>query len=129
MKLEPKEIAEGKYIGQELWVCDCFYNGFHTTPLRYVRPTKVKCLSKEETDKKLWKSECFFREGNKKSSVIKLYHNTTRGFSDRPLHVFTTEEECRIYFTNLQKSYYPKFQDYKKYQLRLLYELEKNLTT
>jgi len=95
MKLEPKEVAEGKYIGQELWICDYRYKDFNNKPIRHIKPTKVICVSTEETTKTVHYSNCFFREVGKKSSIIKLYDNTGyRTFPGIPLQVFTTEEEC-----------------------------------
>lgn len=128
MKLEAKEIAVGKYIGQELWVCDYRYDNFGNKPIRHVRPTKVNCVSIDETNKRVNYSECFFREGDKKSSLIKLYDNTGyRTFPGIPLQSFTTEQECRKAYDSAKKKLREEFQKYKDTVLYRLEELEKEL--
>ena len=128
MKLDPKEIKEGKYIGQELWVCDYRYKDFNNKPIRHVKPTKVNCVSNTETDEKIYYSECFFREGEKKSSIIRLYDNTGyRMYPGIPLQVFTTEEECRAEFSAQKKKLRKEFLEYKELQLRILDRIEKEL--
>lgn len=128
MKLEHKEVANGNYIGQELWVCDYRYNDFNNKPIRHIRPTKVNCVSIEETNKRVYYSECFFREGEKKSSVIKLYDNTGyRTYPGISLQVFTTEEECRKEYSAQKKNLRKEFQEYKELQLKMLDRIEKEL--
>ena len=128
MELEPSKVRAGDYIGQELWVCDYRYNSFDVKPIRHVPPTKVKCLSKEDTDKTIYYSECFFREGSKKSSVIKLYDNTGyRSLAGVALKVFTTEQECIDAYNELKKQLREDFQEYKEAKLKMLDRIEKEL--
>lgn len=128
MKLDTNEVREGKYIGQELWICDYRYTDFNNKPIRHVPPTKVNCLSIKDTDKRVYYSECFFREGSKKSSLIKLFDNT--GYRMCPgtaLNVFTTEEECREHYLAQKEKLRGKFKEYKQQQLRILEQTEKEL--
>ena len=130
MKLDTKEVREGKYIGQELWICDYRYTDFNNKPIRHVPPTKVNCLSIKDTDKRVYHSECFFREGNKKSSLIRLFDNTWYRMNPETgtaLNVFTMEEECRKYYLAQKKKLRKEFQEYKKQQLRILEQTEKEL--
>jgi len=128
MKLDHKEVANGKYIGQELWICDYRYNDFNNKPIRHVHPTKVNCLSISETEKRVYYSECFFREGIKKSSLIRLYDNTGyRMYPGIALQIFTTEEECRAEYSAQKKKLREEFAKYKELQLRILDRIEKEL--
>lgn len=125
MELEHKEVANGKYIGQELWVCDYRYIDFDNKPIRHVKPTKVNCVSINETNKRVHSSECFFREGEKKSSIIKLYDNT--GYRGTPLKVFTTEVECLEEYSAQKKKLRKEFQKYKEIQMGIFDRIEKEL--
>ena len=128
MKLDTRRVANGEYIGQELWICDYRYNDFGNKPIRHVKPIKVNCLSIRETDKRVYYSECFFREGEKKSSLIKLFDNTGyRSFPGVALEVFTTEEECVKAYNSAKEKLRKDFQQYKERQLLILDEIEKEL--
>lgn len=114
MLLDTKEISEGKYIGEELWVCDYRFADFNNKPIRHVKPTKVKCLSISETTNRVNYSLCFFREGEKKSSLIKLFDNTGyRWFAGTALKVFTEEQECKNAYEISQKKIKKEFLKYK----------------
>ena len=128
MKLDIKKLREGKYIGQELWVCDYRYNDFNNKPIRHVKPTKVKCLSNNETKNRIYYSECFFREGEKKSSLIKLFDNTGyRSFSGISLEVFTEEQECIEAYEIARKKIKKDFEKYKESTLNRLNLMEEKL--
>ena len=128
MKLETDDVKKGKYIGQELWICDYRYNDFSNKPVRRIPPTKVICLSIEDTDKRVNYSLCFFREGEKKSSLIKLFDNTGyRSFPGVPLQVFTEEKECIEAYNLAKEKLREEFKEYKKQQLDSLSKLEKLL--
>lgn len=128
MKLDTREVANGKYIGQQLWICDYRYNDFNNKPIRHIPPTKVNCLSIKETDKRVYYSECFFREGEKKSSLIKLFDNTGyRSFPGVALQVFTDEEECRNAYNLTRKKLKEEFKIYKQETIDKLNRIESNL--
>ena len=128
MKLNSKDLAQGKYIGEEFWICDYRYNDFNNKPIRHVPPTKVNCLSKKETEKTVYYSECFFRQGEKKSSLIKLYDNTGyRSYPGIALEVFTTEKECIKAYSAQKEKLRKEFYKYKEQQLDLLDKIEKQL--
>lgn len=128
MKLKTKDLQDGKHIGEELWVCDYRYSDFNNKPIRHVPPIKVNCLSIDETDKTVYYSECFFREGKKKSSLIKLFDNTGyRSFPGIALEVFTTEQECIDAYNSAKNKLREEFKKYKKQQLSILDSIEEGL--
>lgn len=128
MKLEPREIADGLHNGKEVWICDYRFKDFDNKPIRHVEPKKVTIISIEETDKTVYYSDSYFREGDKKSSVIKLFDNTGyRSYAGVPLQVFTEEVECREAYSAAKKKLQKEFQQYKEAILHRLDRIEKEL--
>lgn len=129
MELNSKEVSEGEHDGKEVWICDYRYSDFNNKPIRHVKPTKVNILNNSETDKRVNYSHSFFREGTKKSSVIKLFDNTGyRWYAGVPLKVFTEEAECREYYRNAAKENLKQFLKYKGDQIFILNRIEKEIT-
>lgn len=104
MKIETKEISDGKLDGSIFYVCDYRYNDISDKPIRAIIPTKVIVKSNSELpkNKRIYYSNSHFVKmtGEKETStIIALFDNT--GFRSRtgtPLNVFTEELECKKFF-------------------------------
>lgn len=101
MKIETKEVREGKHTGKEVWICHYLQPDLDKKALRNVPPTKVLIRSNDELpkNKTVYYSEDHFspinKDGKVLAKVISPVDNTGfRGRCGNDLHVFTDEREC-----------------------------------
>jgi hypothetical protein len=99
MKIDIKEIREGKRDGQLLWICDYRIKDVANKPIRHVEPQQV--IVRPNDDKhNVYYSESHFAPLNAKglatSKVLAPFDNTGyRSFPGTPVQVFDNEIECR----------------------------------
>jgi len=114
MKIDIKEIIDGKKNGEKIWICDFRFSDYgHTKPLRHVKPTQVIIVGNSELpkNKTVYYSESHFLALNKKgepmkSKIIKPFDNTgQRSYTGVALNAFLFP-----YFTETQlnKNYFQK---------------------
>lgn len=132
MRLDPKEVREGKYDGQIVWICDFRYTDFNIKAARDISPKKVIIRPTSETKNRVYYSNSFFSEiKNDKvvnSSVIKLYDNTGyRSYAGVPLNIFTTEEEAVVEYKKLAKNLLEDFKNFKENTISWMGVLERSL--
>ena len=120
MKLNIKDIANGKLDGKTVYICDLRYNDYSNKPIRQVKPTKVLIRSNSETNTRVYYSESHFIPFNKKdepikTKVIKPYDNTGyRSYTGEPLNAFDTLEECEKHYKKQVKIAIKGLEDYKQ---------------
>lgn len=99
MKIETKEIADGKWDEKLVWICDLRFKDINDKPLRHVPPQQVIVQNNEKTTKRIYYSSSHFAKLNKKGeptkTVIPLFDNTGfRCITGDPVAVFDNEQEC-----------------------------------
>ena len=101
MKIETKEVRDGKHTGKEVWVCHYLRPDLDKKALRNVPPTKALIKSNDELpkNKTVYYSEDHFapinENGKVLAKVISPVDNTGyRSRAGNELHVFTKESEC-----------------------------------
>lgn len=132
MRLEVKDVKEGKHDGQIVWICDLRYTDFNIKAARDISPKKVIVRPTSDTSKTVYYSNSFFSEiKNEKvvnSSIIKIYDNTGyRSFPGVPLNIFTTEEEAQDEYKRLALNLLKDFNKYKENSMSYFNVLEKYL--
>ena len=109
MRIEPKEIIDGKMNGQYVWICDHRAgDDIANKPIRHVEPQQVLIRSNEETKKRIYYSESHFAPLNTKglptSATVGLYDNTGyRAYRGVALQVFDNSQECRTEYVKACK--------------------------
>lgn len=100
MQIDYKEIINGSRNGEIFYVCAYFRPDKNKKPIRSLSPIEVMVMDNSTTVKRIYYSESHFRPVSKNGSVsnrvIPVFDNT--GFRSRtgnPLHIFTTEKECK----------------------------------
>ena len=103
MKIETKEVRDGKHTGKEVWICHYLRPDLDKKALRNVPPTKALIKSNDELpkNKTVYYSEDHFSPINKigkvLAKVISPVDNTGyRMRAGNELHVFTKENECIV---------------------------------
>ena len=101
MKIETKDIRDGKHVGEVVWLCHYLHPDLNKKPLRNIPPTKVLVRSNEELpkNKRVYYSETHFspikKDGSPKATVISPVDNTGyRAYCGNELNVFTEKDEC-----------------------------------
>lgn len=125
MKLEIKELRDGKHNGKTVWVCDFRWTDFDKKEDRNIKPTQVLVRSTSETAKRVNYSDSFFSEIKKdkvvNSSMIKLFDNTGyRSYAGVALNVFTEESECRAHYKKQANEVLKAFEKYREDKLSRL---------
>lgn len=101
MRIETKEVREGLYTGETVWICHYLRPDVHKKALRNVPPTKVLIRGNEELpkNKTVYYSEVHFspfgKNGKPMAKVISPVDNTGYRLNiGNELHVFTEKGEC-----------------------------------
>jgi len=118
MKIETKEVRDGKYLGKKVWVCHYNRPDMQKKPLRNLPPTEVLIRSIDELPKgkKVYYSEVFFSPLNKKglvlSKVISPVDNTGyRSHCGNELYIFNNETECKKHWNTQLNNYFVKLDE------------------
>lgn len=100
MKIDVREIIEGKHVNKEFWVCDYrWHNYSHKSPIRHVKPTKILVSEFSDRQRTYYPKSmtCLVinSDGTFNKSPLPIYDKTSARFTDNSaLRFFTTMEEC-----------------------------------
>jgi len=106
MRIDIDALIKGKYNNQIIWVCDYRFTDFYKKPIRHLKPTPVMVLSNDSLPlgKTIYYSESHLvpiKNGKLTKTIFSIFDNTGyRSYTGVPLNAFTTETECRIFFSN-----------------------------
>lgn len=101
MEIDIKDIQDGAYDGETVWICHYHRPDLDKKPLRNVPPTKVIVCNNDTLpdNKYVYYSRSHFRpvnaKGNMTAKILSPVDNT--GYRSRqgtPLHAFDNEQEC-----------------------------------
>jgi hypothetical protein len=120
MRIDIKDLVEGKLDGEYVWVCDFRHNNIFEKPIRHVAPERVLVRSNTEIPTKtsahgkvyqvrtIYYSESHFVRLSKKTgkpikSMYAPFDNTGyRSYTGVPLNIFDNEAECQACYRELK---------------------------
>ena len=118
MKIETKEIREGKRVGERVWICDYRRPDLNKKPIRNIPPTYCEVVDNDglPNHKRVCYSKTHFRPISKSGSLLKriispVDNTGYRSFCGVELNVFDNEEECKKHFVRQCLDVAERFQD------------------
>ncbi len=107
MKINLNKQNGQKEVNEIVWICDYRHLNISQKAIRHIKPTKGMLTSKQTFYGYQYVFVPFKKNGELKSKAISLYDNT---YSQIPVKLFSSEEECRKCYKEMAKIVLDEFE-------------------